>query len=331
MKLLVLENGYVDEFLEKRIKQYKGEVVIADNLHSPEGFKKLIHYLSIHEFTDVLFLTTWLYQDITEKLYNLLTKIPYSLNIYSIGNENPCLKILEAIDVKNGKELDEYMSVSKHNFYTMQYRFKDAQKHEWIVKENSKVEEFIRNVNFQKDTSNHLKDIYNSPTNEYVLIKKVNACGKEFDILNEGNIVAILPTPKTDEKPFWGIWVKGATEPVKLINSNFNIEYEYLGEKQKDGSFKLKCEGLTKEIFSSSNKSNINSLFSLVLIMFNRIGGSSDIEIYHTLQEILDTLEIPRRFYREYFYQKLLKYKSEHTYSKELSTVVENSLIQTNK
>lgn len=326
MKLLVLENGVVEGFLEKRINQYKGEVVIADHLHTPEGFKRLKHYLKIYEFTDVLFSTTWLYQDVTEQLYKLLTQIPYSLNIYSIGNENPCEKILDVVDVKNETDLNTYFSVSKHNFYTMQYQFEDAQKHEWI-KHHPKVDEFVRTVNFQKDASNHLKEIYNSPTNEYVLIRSVNASGKEFDVLNEGDIVPILPTPKTDEKPFWGIWVRGASEPVKLINSNFNIEYEYLGEKIDEETFKLKCKGITKEIFSASSKQNMNELYLFILITINRIGSLSDLEIYDTIQKILDNLDIPRRFYREYFYQKLLKYKSQYTYFKELSSVVENSLI----
>ena len=90
-----------------------------------------------------------------------------------------------------------------------------------------------------------------------VLIKKIQACGPEWSLLKEGDIVDELDCSEIDDCPQRGIWVMGKTEPVKLLNDSGYDEWEYVNPN---------CYDLANEFFSrgSVNDENHRDLKKLI-------------------------------------------------------------------
>jgi|SRR6185369_1189173 len=66
----------------------------------------------------------------------------------------------------------------------------------------------------------------NRPTGRKIKIGDLRSVvGKEWDKLNQGDIVDEIDMSKLDPRKGWGIWVMGATEPVKLIGASDSHGY----------------------------------------------------------------------------------------------------------
>lgn len=342
-KLLVLENEHLSHNDKEYVTRFDGEVIIVDKLrYSTNSIIKLKEILVNNIITDIFFSTTWLYRDTTFKLYNIIKKLSYSVNFWiSSGNDNPCYKILDAIQINTRKEYDEYLSLKKHNFYLI-YPYgkfgEDFTKHEWILKDEI-LDEFLEKIEDQEiieeDKKNidnlislELENIMKTSTNHYVKICNIEAFGSEWNNLKKDDIVPVLKTPSSDKSPLWGVWVAGKTEPVKLLNSDFKKEFSYMGILQENKSYKLNCKGLAKEMISSIYNTGLdkNTMISMLAIKINRKLGLNKYEnnLHAWLTyEILDFAEIPRRHYRAYFEEQLNKYYKDHTFFKELNSIDE--------
>lgn len=80
---------------------------------------------------------------------------------------------------------------------------------------NDRIDRHAKKMAFELE---YKKTAINRPTGRTVKIGNLfSVVGKEWETLKEGDIVAELDMSKIDPSPGWGIWVMGATEPVKLI------------------------------------------------------------------------------------------------------------------
>ncbi len=323
--LLVLEHDSISEelnnYLVRESKNY-------DNIFK---FERLFgsKYLELKEFlktnliTHIIFQTTWLRKDSTEYLYQLISKLPQDLVIFTCTDSNVSLEILDAIELNTKEQLEVYLNMQRHKIFQVNfYNRQELKKQEWVITNNPVLKEAEDKIAILKNQETELKEIFNRPKAEYVKIGKVTAFGKEWSNLKEGDIVPLLRTPSTDTSPYWGVWVQGLTEPVKLLNSDFQIEYEYLGKKQENGTFKLTAEGIAREIVSSvrntgdSKKEWVNLLKQQINRLNLFVNESNTLHSF--VQEKLDTLGIPRRHYRNYFKNKLEEYNKTYSYIREI-------------
>ncbi len=340
--LLIIENDKVSDLVLKIAKQFNKEVIIIDRLmYDDSKFIELINVIETKNITDVLFCTTWLYQYITRDIYKIMKTIKNIVNFWCITYENPCQKILEAIEINNRLEYKEYLNLSKHNFYKIWNNIKDFTKYEWILQDNI-LKEFLQNIEIEEDKLENLKEmndlkilelksIMSNPTNNYVKISNIQAFGQEWSNLKKDDIVSILKTPSTDTSPNWGVWVTGKTEPVKLINSDGYREYEYIG-KLINSQYVLTAKGLAREIVSCKKNEGLDksSMIGMLTVKINRISeyikDKKDIHSFLTY-EILDFADIPRRKYRSYFEPKLLEYYNNIPFFKELDIIKEKQIL----
>jgi hypothetical protein len=142
-----------------------------------------------------------------------------------------------------------------------------------------------------------------------VKIKKLQAVGKQWSNLKEGDIVDELDCRSIDPNPTRGTWVMGLEEPVKLLNDSGYEEWEY-----ED----LKARALVKEFFSRGSMLNQTSLMTTVEDWIKHVSGKLNAsELWEWCDNLCETVGVERRGNRSYFERRLKEYKGKHTYFKE--------------
>lgn len=353
--ILVIENENLDpqhmrflESLQKNHYRDDCETYIVDRLRFDKKKKEeLLKIIKTKPITDIFFYSTFIYQDSTAELYDILSKLPQTLTVWSIYS-SCCREILEAIDIETREQYDRYMSMKRHVFNTyLSYYVDDNtsiefEQEDWIV-EDRRLDRALDRIEIkeaeEEDKKNkeellklELQEIYKRPTNTYVRVGKLRAYGSEFTTLKEGDIVPILRNPSTDENKHWGVWVRGKTEPVRLLNDQFYLEFEMLGVKQDDGSFKLGVRDLAREILSANGRGKSDVEYQMLCLIINRFLylDKYDNNLYNWFtSEILDKNEIPRRLYRSYFFKKIEEYKGAYRWFMEIDKHEENRILQT--
>jgi hypothetical protein len=144
------------------------------------------------------------------------------------------------------------------------------------------------------------------PTGNKVIIGKFGYNpGPEWSLLKEGDIVDEIERPKDDPNIFRGIWVRGLTEPVKLLNEAPYREFTFET---------MKAETLATEFFSMSNREGEEER-ELLMWRINSMDDTTDINDFST--EICDYLGIERRHNRAIIRDQLTKYRKKFTFFKE--------------
>ena len=342
--ILVIENENIDDDIRRFVSTLEDEnskTYIFEHLRFiPKNVEKLKECLKTVVITDIIFKTTWLYKDITFELYKLISKLPQSLNIWSLTDNSVSCNILSSISINTRQEYNNYISMQRHNIYN--YCMVEPIKEEWILNDVI-LDEFLEKIeqkeyeqeSIEKEKSllkAELESIMKFPTKEYVQIVDIKDFGSEWSNLKKDDIVPILKTPSTDSSPLWGVWVAGKTEPVKLLNSDFQQEYIYLGIKKENEQFKLTANGIAKEIVSCVRNTglNRNSMIAMLTVKINRKLDFENDDTLHSwiTREILDFANVPRRFYRNHFKNQLEKYYKNHTYFREFDRYEEQKYIQ---
>jgi hypothetical protein len=282
----------------------------------------------------------------------MLSQVPYGMEIYSMSEYNLSEQVLKAIDINTIAELDTYLSMAdKHKVYNLGYtgRSEDLEPEAWVTESpildtalediEIKEAEELDKQNLLDLQKKELQAIMLKPTDSYVRVGVVKVFNSEFDNLKEGQIVPILRTPSTDKSPNWGVWVAGVTEPVKLINSDGEREYEYIGRRTQgvcdklpeDCDYVLEAEGLAREIISCKRHTGFgeNTMIGMLTVKINRMGEyTEDGDIQGFVQwELLDFAGVERRGHRSYFTNKLADYYKNHTFFKELNRQEEQKFI----
>lgn len=354
MILLVLENEGIDSCFQREIDSKAIEIsaekvyIVEHLLHNEEKMKELKNIVETNIITDIMFETTGLYRSSIQSFYKLLSTLPQRLTIWNYSAESTCELVRNSIEIETRQELDLFLSLKRHNYYhsTIHHELEDEPE-VWELPENDlkeiladiEIGEVVEKDKLQKEElqKEELNFIMNNPTKEYVMIRKINACGSEWSELKDGDIVSILKRPSTDSSPNWGVWVKGKTEPVKLLNSDFQREYEYLGKKSLtivngENEYALTALGLAREIISCKRNTGIemNPDIGMLTVKINRLFdflSKKEYTLHEFITEELDRLEIPRRFYRDYLERQLKKYLDSHSYFKELNRMEESNLL----
>jgi hypothetical protein len=353
--LLVIENESLGtdvlHIAQEITQEGEWETIKIDRLkYSDEQVNKLKEVLSTKKVDALLFQTTWTYWDSTAHLYSMLSKLPYSVDIYNMSEHNLSLEVLKSIDVKTREELNLYLSMTKHKVFNLGYTgHRGAYEEEVWYTSSEELEEAIEEIEIKEaeelDKQNlldlqkkELEAIMLKPTDSYVRVGVVKVFNSEFDNLKQGDIVPILRTPSTDKSPNWGVWVAGVTEPVKLINSDGEREYEYIGRSTANDfckvvgrDFRLEAEGLAREIVSCKRHTGFgeNTMIGMLTVKINRMGefmNGGDIQGF-VQHELLDFAGVERRFNRSYFTNKLADYYKHHTFFKELNRQEEQKFI----
>jgi hypothetical protein len=310
-KILFIENGSFDEM--------KG--TILGRIHKrfvSEGFEiKIVEFASqnkqqVYEGAiwcdEIYFGSTFLYPEEIKPLGDLLIKIHYPKAIYGwcIGGSDSLQYELEQI-----WNLEELANMSHHKVFEIDgFDYENNRqlicneikmidyKNKWDEEERIRIE---KNKGFKK-------------TGRLVLIGKVNAVGKQWSNLKEGDVLDELDCSEIDPNPKRGIWVMGFDEPVKLLNSDGYEEWKYA---------ELKADCLAREFFARGNALDKTDLIQVVSdwICYGNLANMSSAEIWDWCYELCGTIGVERRNNRSYFEGRLKEYAKKHTYFLEKSRV----------
>lgn len=295
MKYLRLENDSCQNddpilFIWNKLPKENNEFKIIERAYIQD---KSVIYNAFMWADEIWFQTTFIRQD---ELYNmalLLAKIePRTIKVYNLSH-NTILYNVECL-LKD----KEAAPLNKHNVYEIK-RLEKAVKIDLSI--------FQQRIN---DKEKLKKDYFNGllPTGRKVIIGNIKANNSEFSLLKEGDIVDEIDNFEQDPSPGRGIWVKGKTEAVKLLNEH------------KFGEFTFETNtamALAVEFYSFKGEEVNPDMLELLMWRIN----NSKYEIEHNnltlwdfCDEICSFIDIERRFHRSFFEKKLLKYHEKYQY-----------------
>jgi len=303
-KALFIENGFFSDMkgtkidrIYKRLINQGVETKIIEQASS--NLEKVIE--AVMWCDSIYFASTFIYEHEIKGIGDLLIKIPLSKCIYGDSiSGNPLVSHLEEI-----WNLEELAKMSHHKVFeiiSIDYSSEFSEviceninmllyKEKWDIQENERI---IKNQGFKK-------------TGRSIIIGKINASGKQWSKLKEGNIVDELDCSEIDPNPKMGIWVMGLDEPVKLLNSDSNEEWKYS---------ELKSDCLSREFFARGNALDKIELIDVVSdwICYGNLAKLSSCEIWEWCDNLCNTIGIERRGNRNYFEKRLNEYRKKHTY-----------------
>lgn len=158
------------------------------------------------------------------------------------------------------------------------------------------MERIERNKGFQK-------------TGRKIKIKTIQASGKQWSNLKEGDIVDELDCTSIDPNPSRGAWVMGLEEPVKLLNDSGYEEWEYDD---------LKADALAREFFSRGSMLDKTDLMNIVSDWIKKCSGRLNPgELWEWCDNMCETVGVERRGNRSYFERRLKEYRGRYNYFKE--------------
>lgn len=254
----------------------------------------------------IAFQSTFLYEDEVKGVGDLLKNMPKPLTVFGLPTGDEGLEYF----IERIWNVSELAQMSHHNVYELEHilfrKFDDFDDFTWCRKvDMSAYKKEWERLEHERVTKNK-----NMPkTGNKVLIKKIQAFGKQWSNLKEGDVVDELDCSSIDTNPTRGIWVMGLDEPVKLLNSDGYEEWEF-----KDPSYKA----LTREFFARGNRADANdSLFWAMAEWIRKCSSelkTSDSELWEWCDDICTSVGVERRGNRRYFERRLKEYRSKHTY-----------------
>jgi len=145
-------------------------------------------------------------------------------------------------------------------------------------------------------------------TGRKVKILDIYAQGSEWSKLKIGSIVDELDCMHFDPNPHTGVWVMGNTEPVKLVNSNEYLEWEY----HAADSFAIALE-LLSIIGQKANPTWITTMPMWV----NKFAFRKEEypgEHHVMITDLLDSFNVERRFFRHHIEGKIRQWADDHKF-----------------
>lgn len=305
MKVLVLENEFVqkDDLTTSVIKTFKEkeyEVQIIEQAYLQD---KQILVEAIMSADILLFQTTWLRTEQLQPFGKLLAMaepmeiLCYNMSGYSIYR-----------NLENTFGLSTLAQLSKHKLYQIKHSHKELD--DW----KEEVDLIKYKTLFDKEEKERIeKNNSFKKTGYKILIKEVQAQGKAFSNLKEGDVVDELDCKEIDPNPKRGVWVMGNGEPVKLLNSDGYNEFEYAEDK---------CFALARDFYTRGNradqKKDIQFLASLINGYLQKMINSDETTLWDFCDDVCTMVGVERRGNRHYFESRLKKYLSKHTYFNEI-------------
>lgn len=303
-KVLFIENGFfsdmkgttIDKVYNRLIKQGVEVKIIDRASHNIEQVIEGVMWCD-----SIYFASTFIYEDEVKGIGDLLIKVPLSKSIYGDSMSGYSFQY----HLENIWNLEELAKMSHHKVFEIKgidYSSEPSEviyesvnmllyKEQW---DNQEIERIKKNQGFKK-------------VGRSVLIGKVEAVGKQWSNLKEGDIVDELDCTEIDPNPKKGIWVMGFDEPVKLLNSDGYEEWQYA---------ELKSDCLAREFFSRGNALDKTELIKVVSdwICYGSLANLSDSEIWEWCDNLCKTVGVERRGNRYYFDKRLKEYAKKHIY-----------------
>ena len=177
-----------------------------------------------------------------------------------------------------------------------------------IVAERLRVEEELRQIKLAAEKK-YRDEAPTRLTGQTVLIKTIQASGKEWSTLKTGDIVPALDMTEQDPRANRGIWVWGLTEPVKLLNDSGYDEYEIITTEETP------LREIALEVLKMVNAFEIKEKDVYGVIGFIEAALAEEdksAQLHWTLTAWLDDNDIPRRGNRnkiETYLNKVLGYR----------------------
>lgn len=305
-KVLILENeDWKDDeetafhYFYRKLKKSGVEFKIIDHAAS----KKKEDIVSAMLWCEaLLFSSTFIYRYEVKGLGDLLMNIPIPKTVigYVMGSRGDLEFYLTDI-----WELKELAKMSHHKVFEL------VNTHPQLGEPLSEIDMVKFKTKFDEEEAERIHRNHNMPkTGRKVLIKKIQAFGKQWSLLKEGDIVDELDCSSIDESPERGVWVMGLDEPVKLLNDDNYEEYEY---------DTLSSEALTLEFFSRGRAKNRKSQMETIHTWIHNCVGCQldDSELWLKCDSICTLVGVERRGNRTYFERRLKEYREKYHYFKE--------------
>jgi hypothetical protein len=304
-KALFIENGFFDDMkghfvydLYEKLESNGVECIIIDQASQ----KKVEVFQNANSADLIAFASTFLYESEVKGIGDLLknVKSPKMILGQVVGG-NSLLYYVDKI-----WSIEELSQLSHHRLFEIisnphyDENFTEELDLTFYPKELERLEQerIQRNKGFRK-------------TGRRVKIKTLQAVGKQWSNLKEGNIVDELDCSSIDPNPNRGTWVMGLEEPVKLLNDSGYEEWEY-----ED----LKASALTREFFSRGSMLHQTELMKVVSDWIKNVSGKLNAtELWEWCDNLCNTVGVERRGNRSYFERRLKEYKGKYTYFKEPS------------
>ena len=266
------------------------------------------------EIDSIAFQSTFLYRNEVKGIGDLLKGMPKPLTVFGMPTSGTLEYHIEQI-----WKIEELAKMSHHNVFELEHIYFPT--HDSFDNELDwcrKVDMASYKTTWDELEKERIFKNHNMPkTGNKVRIKQIQASGKQWSNLKEGDIVDELDCSTIDEKPNRGIWVMGLDEPVKLLNSDGYEEWEY-----HDPSYLA----LAKEFFSRGNKSNAGEtdkyrdLFDLTAEWIRSCSSelkTDDTKLWEWCDTICRTVGVERRGNRRYFEHRLKEYRKRFYFFKE--------------
>ncbi len=298
--VLVLENETIQEGdrINRFIEQFKenGDTVVIIEYAHRQPKEELIK--AIMSADKLWFQTTWLRTDELSPFGKLLA-MANPMEIYAISLDSNSLEY----NIEETFGLDVLAQLHKHKLFDVVRRSDIREVNLKIYKERADQEEKERQEQYQGLKKTGFK----------IRIKKIQANGKAWSNLNEGDVVEELDNSAHDPNPKRGVWVMGNGEPVKLLNSDGYNEFEFAEDK---------CYALARDFYARGNSSDDKAGIKIIA---DYINGALQKQINRketTLWDFCDSIctmvGVERRGNRQYFEHRLTEYLKKYTYFCEL-------------
>lgn len=259
----------------------------------------------------IIFESTFLYEHEVKSVGDLLKMVKRPLLVFG-GVIGSSVKTLQSY-IDNIWGLEELIGMSHHRVFQLNY-------HRYRVEDGAKLYQEIDMSQYKAEWERLEYERINKnmpKTGNKVLIKQLQAFGKQWSNLKEGDIVDELDCSGIDDSPNRGIWVMGLDEPVKLLNSDNYDEWEF---------YEPNYHALTKEFFAKGNRANAEntneygSLFELVAEWIRKCSSqlqTPDDELWVWCDTICNSVGVERRGNRKYFDRRIKEYRKRFHYFKQ--------------
>lgn len=295
MKYLRLENGICEkhdpiEFNWDKIPKENNEFKIIENASNKP--KEEI-YKAMMWADEIWFQSTFIYLDQIYGMGKLLLKLPSKVvKIQNLSSKTILYHIEDLFSLEESATLD------KHKIYQINFLEDDI-----LIDLSCFRAEIDEQERLKKEHYDNLL-----PTGRKVIIGNVQTVGKEWSLLKEGDVVDEIDNSEQDPSPGRGIWVRGLTEPVKLLNEDQRQEFTF----ETISAMALAIE------FASFKGTKVNSdVIELLMWRINSIKSEIEHEtctLWDFCTQVCDYLKIERRYYRYFIEQKMIKYHEKYNF-----------------
>ncbi len=249
----------------------------------------------------IFFYSTFIYKDQIEIFYKLLSQMPPK-KVYGMASGDLMEQLKETFTI------EQLAVLSKHEVNELTYSR--------ILKEDfyRKLDMSVFQKRIEEKEKQRLKNISGIQlSGRKILVKTIQAFGKEWENIKEGDILDELDFYKCETlynrqstMGGRGVWVQGKTTPVKLINDSGYDEFEFINPG---------CIELGIEFFSKGAKTHLRSSMATVQLWIYKVAPfheTTDADIWQWCDILCNMLGVERRGNRHYFEKKLQEYRSKY-------------------